>query len=173
MVSESSRTAEHVLHRLNCDFPGLVKEEYRSKPSLLTENEQWQLAAWNETEQEYPLDACIPHLVVLQAEARPEAVAVAADNQLLSYRELNQRANQLAHYLQALGVGPNTLVAICIERSLDMVVGLLGILKAGGAYVPLDPTYPIDRLTFMLEDAQIPVLVTRQHQAARLHVEEA
>jgi non-ribosomal peptide synthetase component F len=171
MVSKSNRTAEHVLHRLNCDFPSLFKEEYRSKPSLLTENEQWKLAAWNETEQEYPIDACVPHLVSMQAATTPDAVAISQDNQILNYCELNQRANQLAHYLQTLSVGPNTLVGVCAERSQDMVVGLLGILKAGGAYVPLDPTYPPERLAFMLEDSAAQVLVTQQHIANQLPIQ--
>lgn len=92
----------------------------------------------------------------------PNALALHAGQQTLSYGELNQRANQLAHYLQTLGVGPETPVALCIERSLDMVVGLLGILKAGGAYVPLDPSYPPERLSYIVKDAQAPVLVTRQ-----------
>ena len=118
-------------------------------------------------------DACIPQLVAMQAAATPDAVALVAGDQILSYRELNQRANQLAHYLQALGVRPNALVVLCVERSLDMVVGLLGILKAGGAYVPLDPTYPPERLAFMLRDAQAPVLVTQQSLATRLPTQEA
>src|SRR5437588_9978799 len=118
-----------------------------------TLNEQ-QLAAWNATEQEYPTDACVPQLVARQATATPDAAALVASDRTLSYRELNRRANRLAHYLQALGAGPNVLVGCCLERSLDMVVGLLGILKAGGAYVPLDPTYPSERLAFMLEDAR-------------------
>ncbi len=172
MLSENSRTAEHVLHRLNCDFPGLVKEEYRSKPPLLTENEQWQLAAWKATEQEYPTDACIQQLIVRQATTTPDAVALVVNGQALSYHELNRCANQLAHYLQALGVGPNTLVGLCVERSLDMVVGLLGILKAGGAYVPLDSTYPADRLAFMIRDTQAPVLVTQNHLTSRLPTED-
>src|SRR5436305_7630768 len=116
--------------------------------------EQLQVAAWNTTQQDYPCNVCVPQLVALQAVATPEAVALVAGYQRLSYRELNQRANQLAHYLQTLDVGPNVLVGLCIERSLDLVVGLLGILKAGGAYVPLDPTYPPNRLAFMLEDAR-------------------
>ena len=167
MVTESSRTAEHVLHRLHGDFPGLVKEANHSTPPLLTEDEQQQLAAWNATEHEYPTDACVQQLIARQATATPDAVALVAHGQTLCYRELNRRSNQLAHYLQALGVGPNTLVGVCIERSLDMVIGLLGILKAGGAYVPLDPTYPSARLTFMLEDAQVAVLVTQQYLTAR------
>jgi amino acid adenylation domain-containing protein/FkbM family methyltransferase len=107
-------------------------------------------------------------LVAQQVAVRPEATALVVDNQRLSYGELNRRANQLAHYLQMLGVRPNVLVGLLLERSMDMVVGLLGILKAGGAYVPLDPAYPPDRLRFMLEDAQITVLVTQQRQVAGL-----
>jgi amino acid adenylation domain-containing protein len=130
--------------------------------------ERQQLAKWNATQQEYPRDACIHQIVSKYASTTPDAVALVASDQMLSYRKLNQRANQLAHYLQVLGVRPNVLVGLCIERSVDMVVGLLGILKAGGAYVPLDPSYPPERLTFMLEDAQAPVLVTQQSLATRL-----
>ncbi len=140
---------------------------------FLTEIEQRQLAAWNSTEQNYPRDAYIPQLVAMQAATTPEAVALVADDQVLSYRALNRRAKQLAHYQQALVVRPNVLEGCCVERSLDMVVDLLGILKAGGAYVPLDPTYPSERLTFMLEDAQVAVLVTRQHLATPLAVQRA
>ncbi len=140
---------------------------------LQTEGEQWQLAAWNATQQDYPRDACVPQLVAGQAAATPDAVALVVGNQMLSYQQLNQRANQLAHSLQTLGVGPNVLVGLCVERSLDMVVGLLGILKAGGAYVPLDPSYPPDRLAFMVEDAQAPVLVTQQHLVSRLPARQA
>jgi amino acid adenylation domain-containing protein len=134
-------------------------------------NWEQQLATWNATEQEYPIDACVPHLVSIQAATTPDAAAIHQDDHILTYRELNQRANQLAHYLQTLGVGPNTLVALCVERSMDMVVGLLGILKAGGAYVPLDPAYPPERLAFMLEDSAAPVLVTRQHVAHQLPIQ--
>jgi amino acid adenylation domain-containing protein len=130
--------------------------------------ERLPLTKWNATALEYPRYAYVPQLVALRAALMPEDVAVVADEQVLSYRELNQRSNQLAHYLQALGVGNNVLVGICVERSLDMVVGLLGILKAGGAYVPMDPTYPPERLSFMLEDAQAPVLVTQKHLTEHL-----
>jgi amino acid adenylation domain-containing protein len=106
---------------------------------------------------------CIHHFFEQQVERTPEAVAVVFEEQQLTYRELNCRANQLAHYLRTLGVKPEVLVGICVERSLEMIVGLLGILKAGGAYVPLDPTYPQERLAFMLKDAQVPVLLTQQH----------
>ena len=95
------------------------------------------------------------------------------ENQQLTYYELNCRANQLAHYLRSRGVGADVLVALCVERSLDMVVGLLGILKAGGAYVPLDPKYPTDRLSFMLEDAQVSLLLTQQHLVERLPQQKA
>ncbi len=124
--------------------------------------------SWDATEQRYPDDRIVPQLVALQAAKTPDAIALVADEHVLTYRELEQRANQLAHYLQTLGVGPNVLVGLCIERSLDMIVGLLGILKAGGAYVPLDANYPPDRLTYMLEDAHAPVLVTHHALASRL-----
>ena len=95
-------------------------------------------------------------------ERTPEAIAVEFEGKQLTYRELNRRANQLAHYLRRLGIGPEKLVGICIERSIEMVIGLLGILKAGGAYVPLDPSYPRERLAFMLEDSQVSVLLTQE-----------
>ena len=86
----------------------------------------------------------------------------------LTYRELNARANQLAHYLRSVGIGPEVLVGLCLERSIEMVVGIVGIVKAGGAYVPLDPSYPVERLAFMLEDAQVPVLLTQAHLVGQL-----
>ena len=106
-------------------------------------------------------EACV-ELFEEQVERTPEAVAVVFEEEQVSYRELNRRANQLAHYLRELGVGPEVLVGICVERSLEMVVGLLGILKAGGAYVPLDPSYPPERLRFMMEDAQATVVLTQE-----------
>ncbi len=127
---------------------------------LVTEAQK--LEEWNTTQQEYRRDLCVPQLIASQAIAIPDAIALTERKQVLSYKELNARANQLAHYLQKQGVGPNVLVALCVKRSLNMVIGLLGILKAGGAYVPLDPSYPSDRLLFMLEDAQVSVLVTEQ-----------
>ncbi|MGL4623043.1 MAG: amino acid adenylation domain-containing protein [Chroococcidiopsis sp.] len=105
----------------------------------------------------------IHQLVELQALKTPDAVAVVFEDKQLTYRELNERANQLAHYLQTLGVKPEVLVGICVDRSLEMIVGLLGILKAGGAYVPLDPSYPQERLSFIIQDTQLPVLLT-QHR---------
>src|ERR687885_723855 len=119
------------------------------------------LMDWNDTQADYPKDKCIHQLFEAIVEQTPDAVAVVFGDEQLTYKELNQRANQLAHHLGNLGVGPEVLVGICVERSLEMVVGLLGILKAGGAYVPLDPAYPPERLVFMVEDAQIRLLLTQ------------
>jgi amino acid adenylation domain-containing protein len=135
--------------------------------SLLTAVEQEQIAAWNNTWHSYPQALCIPQLVARQAVATPEAPALVAGKQSLSYGELNRRANQLAHYLRMCGVGPNVLVGICVERSLELVIGLLGILKAGGAYVPIDPVYPPDRQLFMLQDAHISILLTQQRHSTQ------
>ncbi|WP_242045553.1 MULTISPECIES: non-ribosomal peptide synthetase family protein [unclassified Calothrix] len=105
----------------------------------------------------------IHQLVELQVSQTPDAVAVVFENEQLTYQQLNQKANQLAHYLRTLGVKPETVVGVCIERSLDMVIALLGILKAGGAYLPIDSSYPVDRLRFMLENAQVPILITESN----------
>ena len=149
-------------------FPDLLEgivadpEQRLSDLPLLTAAERQQLLVeWNATQADYPRMPCIHQLFEAQVERTPDAVAVVFEDQQLTYRELNPRANQLAHHLRALGVGPEVLVGICMERSLEMVIGLLGILKAGGAYVPLDPAYPQERLAFMLEDAQAPVLLTQ------------
>ncbi|HVA92130.1 MAG TPA: amino acid adenylation domain-containing protein, partial [Chloroflexota bacterium] len=129
---------------------------------LLTAAERRQMVGeWNATAACYPADQCVHELFAAQAARTPDAVALVCADHRLSYHELDQRANQLAHYLRGLGVGTETLVAICLERSLEMMVGLLGILKAGGAYVPLDPAYPAERLAFMLSDTHAPVLVTQ------------
>ena len=136
---------------------------------LLTPTERLTLlVSWNDTQTDYPQDKCVHQLFEAQVERTPDAIAVVFENQQLSYRELNNRANFLAHYLQQLGVKPEVLVGICMERSLEMVVGLLAILKAGGAYVPLDPAYPKERLAFMLADAQVAVLLTQQRLVERL-----
>ena len=120
------------------------------------------LVEWNRMDVKYPLDATIPELFAAQAERRPEAVALRFQEQSLTYAELNRQANRLANQLRGLGVGLETRVGICVERSLEMVVGLLAILKAGGACVPLDPVYPRKRLAFLLEDAGIQVLLTQK-----------
>ncbi|MEK8018016.1 MAG: amino acid adenylation domain-containing protein, partial [Candidatus Parabeggiatoa sp.] len=126
------------------------------------------LVEWNDTATDYPQDQCIHQLFEAQVEKTPDAIAVVFEDQQLTYRELNSHANQLAHYLQTLGVKPEVLVGICVERSIEMVIGLLGILKAGGAYLPLDPTYPTARLAFMLEDAQVLVLLTQSSLKEKL-----
>jgi amino acid adenylation domain-containing protein len=142
---------------------------HHESQSLLCKQERYQLLVeWNNTTTDYPNNTCIHQLFEAQVERTPDAVAVVFEDQQLTYRELNYRANQLAHYLQTLGVGPEVLVGICVERSLEMVVGLLGILKAGGAYVPLDPAYPKKRLAFMLEDSQVSVLLTQEQLVAQL-----
>jgi amino acid adenylation domain-containing protein len=130
---------------------------------MLTETERVQLLIeWNDTAAEYPKHKCIHQLFEEQVEHKPYGVAIEIEGQRLTYRELNRRANKLAHYLSGLGVGPEKLVGICVERSLEMIVGLLGILKAGAAYVPLDPSYPKERLRLLLEDAQVSVLLTTE-----------
>ena len=132
-----------------------------SQLPILTEAERRQiLIEWNDTKREVP-QACVHQLFEEQVERTPDAVALVCENRQLTYSELNRRANQLAHKLQSLGVGPDVMVGICIERSLEMVVGLLAILKAGGAYVPLDLTYPEQRLAGMLDDLHAPVVLCR------------
>ncbi|HWQ32046.1 MAG TPA: amino acid adenylation domain-containing protein [Blastocatellia bacterium] len=132
-------------------------------PMLTPHELRQELTEWNATAADFPADRCVHELFEAQVERSPEAVAVRFENHELTYRELNERANRLAHYLQRLGVGPETLVSICVEPSLEMVIGILGVLKAGGAYLPLDPTSPTDRLAFMLEDSGVSVLLTQQH----------
>ena len=140
---------------------------------ILTEKERQQLLVeWNDTSTDYPHDKCIHQLFEEQVERTPDAIAVFFQEQQLTYRELNSRSNQLAHYLQKLGVKKGELVGICIERSLDMIVCLLGILKVGGAYVPLDPSYPQDRIEYMLKDSQVKVLLTQQELIEKLPTKE-
>ncbi|HLK56987.1 MAG TPA: amino acid adenylation domain-containing protein [Chthonomonadaceae bacterium] len=133
-----------------------------SRLPLLTEAERQQLlVGWNQTAVDYP-NFCIHQLFQQQAERTPEAIAAQFEHQQLTYRELNHRANQLAHFLHEQGIGPEQMVGLCVERSLDMLVGMLGILKAGAAYLPLDPNYPQERLAFLLEDTQAPLLITQK-----------
>ncbi|NEQ41406.1 MAG: amino acid adenylation domain-containing protein, partial [Okeania sp. SIO3I5] len=126
------------------------------------------LTFWNDTAMEYPQDKCIYQLFEQQVERTPNLVAVVFEEKQLTYQELNGKVNQLARYLQNLGVGPEVLVGLCIDRSLDMIIAMLGILKAGGAYVPLDPAYPTERLAFMVEDAGLSIIVTQEKLAANL-----
>jgi amino acid adenylation domain-containing protein/FkbM family methyltransferase len=137
--------------------------EALARLSLLIEGErEQQLQQWNDTATAYPDQSSLAELFEAQVALGPERVAVVYGAEEISYGELNQRANQLAHRLRSLGVGPEVLVGLLLERSVEMVVGLLGILKAGGAYLPLDPTYPLERLSFMLAEAQAPVLLTQE-----------
>ena len=136
---------------------------------LLTAAEKHQLLIeWNDTDAEFPADRCVHQLFESQVEQTPEAVAIVCNGQRLTYAELNRNANQLAHHLQAQGVKPETLVGICLERSAEMIVAMLGVLKAGGAYVPLDPAYPLERLAFMLEDSGAMILITQKRLLERL-----
>lgn len=140
-----------------------------SSLSLLTGAERRQLVVeWNDTRSDFPGDRCLHQLFEAQAEARPDAVAAICGGESLSYGELDRRADRLAGRLRALGVGPEVPVGVCLERSLQLVIGLLGVLKAGGAYLPLDPAYPEKRIRFMLEDGRVPVLLTEEKLAARL-----
>ncbi|MEG3890353.1 amino acid adenylation domain-containing protein [Microcoleus sp. Z1_A1] len=135
---------------------------------LLTAVEKQQLLEWNNTFAQYPQDKCIHQLFEEAVSRSPDAVAVVFEGEELSYRELNARANQLARHLRSLGVEPEVLVGICVERSPLMVIGLLGVLKAGGAYVPLDPNYPKERLAFMLEDSSVQVLLAQEKLLEKL-----
>jgi surfactin family lipopeptide synthetase C len=137
--------------------------------TFLTAAEQHQLLVeWNNTKKEYPTDKLIHQLFEEQVTRSPDSIAVVFENQQLTYRELNNRANQLAHYLQNLGVKPEVTVSICIDRSLEMSIAILGVLKAGGAYIPIDPAYPSDRIAEILEDAKVEIILTQQHLETEL-----
>ncbi|NOK22272.1 amino acid adenylation domain-containing protein, partial [Corallococcus carmarthensis] len=159
-------TVQRMVEHLRVLLEGVVAkpEAAVGRLPLLTEVERQQvLVTWNQTQAEYARDATIPQLFEAQAKRTPDAVAVASGKQRLTYREVEARANQLAHRLRKLGVGPESRVGLCVERTADVVVGTLGILKAGGAYVPLDPSYPKERMGWLLEDAQGPALVAHSH----------
>ncbi len=164
-------TIQRMLGHYETVLRGIVADpgQRLSTLPLLTEAERHQLLVeWNDTEAPYPVDVCLHQLVERQVERTPDAVAVALEDAQLTYRELNRRANQLAHYLRARGVGAERLVGVCMERSFEMVIGLLGVLKAGGAYVPLDPTYPRERLAFLLNDAGPGILLTQERLLDKL-----
>jgi non-ribosomal peptide synthetase component F len=139
-----SATIERMIGHWQTLLTGLVANPQQPihQLPLLTETEQQQLLAWNETATDYPHDKTIIDLFDEQVDKTPAAIAVVFENHSVTYQQLNAKANQLAHYLHHLGVKPDVLVGICVERSLDMIIGLLGIFKAGGAYLPLDPAYP-------------------------------
>jgi amino acid adenylation domain-containing protein/non-ribosomal peptide synthase protein (TIGR01720 family) len=156
-------TIKRMAGHLNTLLEGLTANPQRpvSALPLLTETERRQLVRWNETERPYPRELCLHQLFESQVELSPHAPALVLGHRQITYRELNCKANQLARHLRGLGVGPETIVAVFMERSIETVVGLLGILKAGGAYLPLDPTYPKERLAFMLSDANAAVVLTQ------------
>jgi amino acid adenylation domain-containing protein len=151
-----------------------VPEQPVAHLPLLSNEERYQLlVTFNDTAAEYPRHRNVLELFEEQVARTPQAIAVRFEGRCLTYEELNRRANRLARQLQALGVGPEVLVGLCMERSLELVVGLLGILKAGGAWVPLDPEYPRERLAFMLSDAGVPVVLTQERLRAALSPCEA
>ncbi len=163
-------TIDRLIGQFQSLLAGLVAAPQRPIATLplLPDDQQRQLLLdWNATATTFP-ELCLPDLVAAQARRSPEAVAVVHDGRASTYAALDSRANQLARHLQRVGVRPGTLVALATDRSLDMIVGLLGILKAGGAYVPLDPAYPAERLAFMLADSAAPVLVTQRALLAQL-----
>jgi amino acid adenylation domain-containing protein len=151
--------------------PGIVTnpDDRISEFPLLNEAERHKLLLeWNNTARDYPADTCLHELIEAQVKRTPDAVALVFENEALTYRELNRRANQLAHYLRKLGVGPDAIVGVFAERSIAMVVGLLAIIKAGGAYLPIDPNYPVDRLAFLLGDAKPRAVLAQRHLFEKL-----
>ncbi|GER90193.1 hypothetical protein KDW_43550 [Dictyobacter vulcani] len=166
-----ARTIQRLAGHIQTVLESFVRqsEQQLAHLSMLTTAEQQHLtAAWNAIEMISAPQYCLHQLFEQQVAQQPTATAVRYENQSLTYEQLNNRANQLAHYLRSLGIGPDILVGLALERSLEMVIGILGILKAGGAYVPIDPMYPKERLAFLLEDASVPVLVTQQNLLERL-----
>lgn len=172
---DASLFSEHEIERISQRFDTLITSVCENTEVPLSElsivpwsEERRLLQDFNNTWLGEFSQKCLHDIVAAQAQLTPDAPAVLSDKENLTYQELNERANQFSQYLQELGVGPDHLVGICVERSVTMVVGLLGILKAGGAYVPLDPEYPEERLAFMIEDARLSVIVTTQDLLDRL-----
>jgi natural product biosynthesis luciferase-like monooxygenase protein len=162
-----ARMSEHLLSLLRA---AIAQPDQRiSHLPLLSPDEARQLLLdWNSTATPIEAERGVHQLIEAQAARTPDAVALICGDESLSYRELNRRGNQLARQLQARGVGPETRVGVCVERSIEMIVGLLGVLKAGAAYVPIDPSYPAERVQFMLHDAEMPLLLTQQRLQQRL-----
>jgi amino acid adenylation domain-containing protein len=167
-------TIGYRLAELETLFSGIAAnpDEVIAKLPILPAVEQQQLEQWSKAQAFSPQLFYIHQLFEAQSQKAPDAIAVTFEDQSLTYQTLNQRSNQLAHYLKSQGVGPEVTVGLCLERSLNLIVGILGILKAGGAYVPLDPDYPSDRLTYILEDAQISILVTQQSLLQTLSIHD-
>ncbi len=162
---------ERMLRHLENLLVGMIADPERSiaEISLLSDSEKHQLLRrWNDTVEPFPTDSAVHELFEAQVERTPNAIAVEFNGRKLSYRDLNARANQVARRLKRLGVGPEKLVGVCIERSVEMIEALLGVLKAGGGYVPLDPAYPRERLAYMVDDAKIAVLITQDRWRRKL-----
>ena len=165
-------TVSRMLGQLETLLGELIKkpEARLGQLSLLTSEERRQiLLEWNRTKVPVPHSAGIHALIEAQVERTPDAIAVICGDESLSYQELNRRANRVARALQKLGVCADLPVGLCVERSVDGIVGLLGILKAGGGYVPLDPSFPDHRLRLMLDDAKVSIVVTQRHLRSHLH----
>jgi amino acid adenylation domain-containing protein len=166
---DSALFAAADIKRLSEHFQALLESTVKnpevaiSQVDILSDRDRHQLLVeFNQTQKDYPKNKCVHQLFEEQAERNPDSIAVVFESEQITYRELNNRANQLAHYLQNLGVEPEVVVGICLDRSLETIVGMLGVLKAGGAYLPIDPTTPIERKALMLEDAQVKVLLVQQ-----------
>ena len=164
---EVKRLQKHLMHLLKTV---LTQANIAvGKLPLLTNDEHHKIVhEWNATAMDYPKDKCVHELFEAQVEKTPNAIAVVFEEEQLTYKELNRRANQLANHLIGLGVRPEVLVGLCVERSAEMLVGMLAILKAGGAYVPLDPHFPARRLELIAEDAALEVVVTQQSLSSLL-----
>ena len=168
-ISVERLMREHCETRLH----GMVEnaDQPVSRPPLINPVARRQLAiGWNQTAADYPRNLCVHQLFEAQARKTPDAIAAAFESEQLTYRELDRRANQLANYLRSTGVQPGVMVGVFVERSLDMIVALLGVMKAGGAYVPMDPTYPAERISFVLSDASVPVLLTHESSFKTINI---
>ncbi|WP_139253735.1 non-ribosomal peptide synthetase [Hydrococcus rivularis] len=158
MLGHYQTLLESILANSNCVISSLP---------MLTELERDTLKEWHQLGSEYPQDTCLHQLFEEWVEKTPDAIAIEFEDRQLTYRQLNQKANQIAHYLNSQGIKPEDKIGLCVDRSLEMVAGILGILKAGGAYVPLDTTQPQERLNFILEDAQVVLVLTQKHLLER------
>jgi amino acid adenylation domain-containing protein len=180
IVFEQARFADDVIGRMLGHLATLL-ESLVEHPNqrldqllLLTEGERQQLLIdWNQTQVEYETQRCVHQLIEAQVEKTPDVVALVSEFERLTYRELNERSNRLANYLRNRGVGPEVLVGVFMNRSVEMVVGLLGILKAGGAYVPLDPTYPQERIRFTVQDARLALVLSQEQLSEALPASDA
>ncbi|RAL26258.1 amino acid adenylation domain-containing protein [Thermoflavimicrobium daqui] len=164
MVQEILKHVSYIVEQMGAD----LKQPLRQISLLTPADEQKILVKWNQTALDFPGNVMIHQLFEEQVARTPDQIAAIWGEKSLTYAELNQKANQCAHYLQSLGVGPEKMVGICMDRSLDLIIGILGTLKAGGAYVPLDPAYPKERIAYMLEDSQTSLLLTQSSLVSHL-----